>query len=260
MTSFAQVLAAARPSEGARIIAIPETWHQGRTAYGGFSSALALDQARQVSVDLPPLRSAQIAMMAPLAGEVTAAARIMRQGRNAIWIAAEISGDKGVGLVANFVFMRPVESVLAISDQPTPESLIPVEDARAFVNAQGPSFLRHHFDVRFARPRQEQRSAELCWWVRPRHFDDLDPEVALLLSADALPPGVMPLIKPNVPVSTMHWHVNLLSPTPQTRDGWWLLRSTGDYARGGAASQRMAAWNSAGEPTIAGMQSIAVFG
>lgn len=261
MSGFAQVLAAAKAIPGGSAVTVPETWHQGRTAYGGFSSALALWQAMQVGGDgLPPLRSAQFAMIAPVAGDVTVTARIVREGRNAIWMAAEISGDKGVGLTASFVFMKPVASSLMVHDRPLPGGIIPVSEAHPFVNARGPAFIQNHFEVRFAKPRGEQRRAELCWWVRPREHEDLDPTVALLLTADGLPPGVMPLMTAAVPVSTMHWQVNLLTPAPSTLDGWWLLRSAGDFAQDGCASQPMSVWNSAGDAVMAGMQSIAVFG
>ena len=84
--------------------------------------------------------------------------------------------------------------------------------------------------------------------------------VELLLCADATPPGVMPLLSPATPVSTMHWQVNMLSPAPQTQDGWWLLRARGDYAERGSSSQDEAIWTHAGEPVLAGIQSIALFG
>ena len=83
----------------------------------------------------------------------------------------------------------------------------------------------------------------------------------LVLCADALPPGVLPLLaRPAPPVSSMTWQLNLLTPAPATRDGWWLLRSTGDYSENGCSSQRMEIWNAAGEPVSLGMQSVAMFG
>lgn len=254
--SFGEILASGR--DGAFVV--PETWHQGRTAYGGFSSALALAEAMRVGGELPPLRSAQIAMMAPLFGEVRVSAKVLREGRNAIWIGAEIAGDKGVTTSANFVFMRPVESTVALDDILPPADLIPADEARRFENPNAPAFLRNHFEVRFARPRTEGRKVDVCWWLRLNEFADLDPAVALLLTADGLPPAVMPLLTAFIPVSTMHWQVNLLSATPQTQDGWWLLRSSADFARQGCSSQRMQLWSSAGEPVLAGSQSIALFG
>lgn len=258
--SFFELLGTAGETPTGRSLVLPETWHQGRTAYGGVSSALALAEALRVGGALPPLRSAQFAMIAPLAGTLQLSARVLRQGRNATWMAAEIAGDKGVGFTASFVFMSPVASGLVTDGRPVPDDVIPVADAQPFVNERAPAFLRHHFDVRFARPRGPARQPDVCWWVRPRGHEALDPALALLLSADGLPPGVMPLLSPGVPVSTMHWHVNMLDAAPVTHDGWWLLRSVGDFARDGCSSQQMSAWNTDGRPVLAGMQSIAVFG
>lgn len=257
---FAELLASAETTEQGFRLSIPETWHQGRTAYGGFSSALALDAALRVGGELPPLRSGQISMIAPLFGPVEVRARLVRRGRNATWMAAEILRDGEVGLTASFVFMGPVESAIHLNDRPAPEGLIPVDEAREFVNERGPAFLRNHFDIRFALPREEAKRPEMCWWVRLRDRAALAPMTGLLLCADGLPPGVMSFLTPATPVSTMHWQVNLLTPAPATRDGWWLLRSTGDYAEQGCSSQRMAIWNTEGAPIMAGMQSVALFG
>lgn len=257
---FAEVLAAAVPDEHGFSAVIPETWHQGRTAYGGFSSALALSAAVRTGEALPPLRSSQISMIAPLFGAVNVRAKLLRKGRNATWVSAEISREGEVGLTASFVFMGPVKSALHINDRLPPAGVIPAAEARDFVNPQAPAFLRNHFDIRFALPRGEAKQPEFCWWVRARESTGLDLMTELLLCADALPPGVMSLLTFATPISTMQWQANLLTPAPVTRDGWWLLRSVGDYAESGCSSQRMAIWNADGEPVMAGLQSVAVFG
>ncbi len=270
MSGFSEILAQAQDRPEGLAIVVPDSWHQGRTAYGGFSSALALAAAMKVGGgELPPLRSAQVSMIAPLYGPVEVSARVLRRGRNATWVSAEIRRDGEIGLTASFAFMGPVESALQLNDRPPPKGLIPLEEAREFANERGPLFLRNHFDMRFALPRNsgpggEAKQPEMCWWVRARdRVNDrtgLDPMVELLLCADALPPGVMSLLGPATPISTMQWQVNLLTPAPVTRDGWWLLRSTGDYAEAGCSSQRMAIWNAEGAPMLAGMQSVALFG
>ena len=258
--SVADLVAAAEPLEDGFRLAIPETWHQGRTAYGGLSSALALSAAIKVGGAMPPLRSAQLAMIAPVAGMVEVRARVLRRGRNATWISAEIAGESGIGFAASFVFMGLVESALHRNDRPVPAGLIPVNDAKEFRWDTGVSFIVNNFDIRFALPRREELRAEACWWVRLRDRQGLDPMAEALLIADALPPGVMPFLPRTTPISTMHWQVNMLTPAPVTRDGWWLLRTTSDYAEQGCSSQRMAMWNADGAPVMAGMQSVAVFG
>lgn len=260
--TFAEVLAGARTTDAGRAYTVPESWHQGRTAYGGFSTALCLDAAmREAGEGLPPLRSAQVAMIAPVAGEVEARASIIRRGRNATWVSAELYCNGALAFTSSFVFMGPVESSLHINERPVPEGLVSRSDARAVTYTEHtPAFLRSHFETLHALPPKDGKQADMCRWVRLKDGEGLDPMVALILLADALPPGVMPLMTAWVPVSTMHWQVNLLTPEPATEDGWWLLRSIGDYAEKGCSSQRMAIWNTAGEPVLAGMQSVALFG
>ena len=256
--SLPQTLAAARTVPGGFTATIPESWMQGRTSYGGFSAALALAAAQRLVPDLPPLRSATVNFVGPLAGEVNVTARLLRQGRNATWISAEVTNEAGVGLTATFVFMGPVESTLHVHDVPPPPGLLPPGAGYQMPDDKGPGF-GPQFDRFFALPRQTEPRPEINWWVRSRDRAGLDPMVELLLVADALPPGVMPLIRTG-PVSSMTWLINLLTPLPETEDGWFLLRAAGNYAEKGCSSQDMAIWNARGEAVAVGMQSIALFG
>ena len=253
-----EIIAAGTSSADRCGFEIPPEWMQGRTSYGGLSTALALETALRLHPQLPPLRSAAVSFIGPLAGEVTVTAREMRKGRNATWIAAEVSSEAGVGLTASFVFMGPVESALHLNDAPPPMGWIAPEDGLPLPPRTGPGFLGN-FEVRFGLPRADKPLPELCWWVRLRDRAALDPMVEMMAIADALPPGVMPLLRAG-PVSSMTWLVNLLTPSPTTRDGWWLVRSAGNYAENGCSSQEMGVWNAAGEPVAMGMQSIALFG
>lgn len=258
---LAGLIAGAEPLDQGFRLDIPTSWHQGRTGYGGFSAALALAAAQQIGDDLPPLRSAQVSFVGPLYGEIEASARVLRRGKNATWVAAELTRAGEVGLTASFVFMGPVESSLHLNDSLPPANLVPVDDASPLTpGGFSPVFIRNHFDVRFALPRSAEPVPEICWWVRPKDHAALDPMLAALLSADGVPPGVMPLMQPGVMVSSMTWQVNLLTPAPTTRDGWWLLRSVGTYAEAGCSSQQMQLWNADGEPILSAMQSVALFG
>ena len=48
MTSLKQAIDALEPTEGGWRGTVPENWLQGRTAYGGFSAALALHAADEL--------------------------------------------------------------------------------------------------------------------------------------------------------------------------------------------------------------------
>lgn len=263
MTSaFAAVMEDAQLRADGFSATVPESWHQGRTAYGGFSAALAFEAARRVGgAGLPPLRSAAISFVGPTSSMVNVSGQILRKGRNATWIGAQVMVGEAVGTVATFAFMGPVASALYLNDRPPPDDFIAVEQAEPFAfHDHTPLFQRNYFEIRFARPRGATKEPELCWWVRLRERRRLDPMTEIMLVADSLPPGVLPLMDRRVPISSMNWQADLLTPAPRTRDGWWLLRSRGDYAENGCSSQQMAIWNVDGEPVMSGMQSIAMFG
>jgi hypothetical protein len=261
MQGFAELLQGAELLTDGRAVEVHESWLQGRTAYGGYTSALALAEAIRVGgAELPPLRSAQFAMMAPLAGRIEVRARVQRRGRNATWIAADITGEKGVGFTASFVFMSPTANAVTIDQGGPAGTITPATDAPALVFDEAPAFVQNHFDVRTASPDGDMPPHELLWWARPRDYAALDPMVALMLTADAAPPSILLQLPRRVPISTMHWHVNVLALSPSTDDGWWLLASSSEHARDGLSSERMRAWNSRCEPVLAELQSVAVFG
>lgn len=257
MVSLGAILTGAARGEGSLTAAIPEEWQQGRTAYGGLSTVLALEAARGLVDELPPLRSATISFVSPLAGTVEARATLVRRGRSTSFVDAEVVGTGGVGLKAGFVFMAERDSAIRHDDNPLPPVTAPETAAVAFAKG-GPGFASN-IEWRHAAPERRRGVPELMLWVRLRDRDGLGPEAGLLAIADALPPGAMPLMTEPRPISSITWLINLLAPMPETDDGWWLLRSTAHHAAGGFSSQHMTMWNRAGTCVAQGMQSVAIF-
>ncbi|HZH07955.1 MAG TPA: thioesterase family protein [Lautropia sp.] len=260
--SFAGILAAAQPLDDTTGFAatIPEEWQQGRTAYGGVSAALALEGAKRLCDDLPPLRSAQIAFVGPVSGRVRVLPRLLRRGRNATWISVEIVGEGGVGLVATFVFMHALPSTATVQAPAPPAELIPLQDAAVADSELRPAFLRYNFETRHALPKADGKAADVCLWVRLLDRAGLAPDTEILLVGDGLPPAVLPVMEQRGPVSSMTWQVNLLGCDQiSMANDWWLLRSTADQAAAGNSSQAMMLWGQDGTAKAAGTQSVAVF-
>lgn len=257
MTGLPQLIAALEPVEGGCRGRIPDGWLQGRTSYGGLSTALALHVAQQSDVDLPPLRSAQVAFIGPLAGEVTIRASRLRRGRNAAWVQADVESEAGLGLRAVFVFMGAIESSVDHRAGDPPSFPVPGPDTTTFFgNAMVP--FTQNFE--FVDDRSGANPAEFLRWVRLREREGLDPMVELAVIADCLPPAALKLLGRPAPMSSMTWQMNVLGPQPTTRDGWWLLRAATDYARAGSSSQFMNIWNAGGEAIAEQTQSVALFG
>jgi acyl-CoA thioesterase len=258
MTPLRDILAGAAPIEDGFRTAIPADWLQGRTAYGGLSSALALHAAQGIEPDLPPLRSAQVSFIGPLSGDVSVTATKLRRGRNAAFIQADIVSDAGLGFRATFVFMADQASRVDFIGGTAHPLRPPAPDTKVYT---GPDeFFTGNFN--FLDLKAETRSeAEWLRWARLRDPAGLDPMVELLAVGDALPPAAFRLFgKEPVPISSLTWIVNLLTPTPATTDGWWLLSAVTERAQHGCSSQVMTMWNADGEPVAQGMQSVAIFG
>lgn len=258
MTPIRDILAAATPHGSGIRLAIPSDWLQGRTAYGGLSAALALHAAQGIEPDLPPLRSAQIAFIGPLAGEVTVTATKLRRGRTAAFVQADVASEAGLGLRATFVFMADQPSRIDLAGRLTSTLRPPAPDAKLYT---GPAeFFTGNFN--FVDLKDEAKGdAEWVRWARLRDHQGLDPMVQLMAVGDALPPAAFKLLgKEPAPISSLTWIVNPLTPAPATRDGWWLLSAVSDHARHGCSSQVMTMWNADGEAVAQGMQSVAIFG
>jgi acyl-CoA thioesterase len=255
VTTLGAVIAGLEPAAQGWRGTVPDTWLQGRTAYGGLSAALALHAAMCADVDLPPLRSALVAFVGPLSGAITVRAEVLRRGRNAAFVQADVSGEAGLGLRATFVFMRAVESGVEHRVGRAPH-VAPPGPADTILRGHPAVAFSQHFDMI---DRHDADGAEWLRWVRLRDRDGVHPLVALLAVADCLPPVALKLLGRPAPVSSMTWQLNLLGEAPTTDDGWWLLRSTSDYASAGSSSQAMAIWATDGTPVAEQMQSVAVF-
>ena len=245
------------PCEDGFDVMIGPEWLQGRTAYGGLSAALALVVARQAGGEMPPLRSAQISFVGPLSGDVRVTARELRRGRNAIWVNAQLDGEKGIGLVATLVFMDLRESAADCSDLSLPENIAPPEEGRLVQSRHAPVFLPRNFEMRGARSTDDDGT--FYRWLRPLNGDELDDELSLVLTADAMPPAAMGTNPPQTPISSMTWLMDVVSP-PCTRNGWWLQRTSVNHAAGGLSSERIVTFNADRVPVADAMQGIAVFG
>ena len=255
--NLASLLAQFEPGAQSQKIAIPPSWHQGRTAYGGLSSVLAYQAAKLSADDLPPLQSAQIAFVGPLAGNVDISARLLRRGKNTAFIQADIMGEDGIGLACNFIFMNRRHSHLDYANIPAPD-LPPIPTADT-ARSGPPEFFTGHMQYPDKRLELGLATNRLASWHRLTDHEGLDHIAELICIGDALPPSAMGLMTQKGMVSSMNWQLNMLTDVPSTENGWWYLSSETHHAADGASSQYMTVWNSQGQAVLTGMQSVAIF-
>lgn len=258
--SLVDLLKNAQISNAGLSVSIPDAWTQGRTGYGGMTAALCLAAAEQLSGGRP-LRSAMIGFVGPSAGEVAVSAQLLRQGRTAASVRAQLTSGLGAGVEALFTFSARRDSVLDQPGRPAPAAPPGPGDTPLRFPDAAPEFTRQ-LDFVWRSDTAPffggDKAYELSW-VRHRDPASRDHPLALICLADALAPAVSTTLTGLTPLSSMTWMIDFHDDAPQTRDGWWLLEAQADFAAGGHSSQDMTVWNADGALVAKGRQMVAVF-
>ncbi|MCV6592183.1 MAG: thioesterase family protein [Silicimonas sp.] len=261
--SLTEIIANARPEEGGLRFDMAPNWTQGRTAFGGFTTALMIAGVERLNADLPPLRSAMINFTAPVAAPPRVTSEILRQGRNMTTIAARAQSGGKLAATATFSFGQPQTSRLS---HDLPAEAAPAPDTGRALTYEGARFPAPAFFGNFEMiplngdtPFSGSDEIRIRVWARHKDPAQHDSLPGLLAIADFLPPVVLPRLSVRAMNSSVNWMVNLLPEIPRTRDGWWLIESRLSAGHNGYSSQIMRVWNTEGALVIDGMQSVVIF-
>jgi acyl-CoA thioesterase len=237
-------------------------WMQGRTVYGGMSAAICLQAVRNEFPNLPALRSAHISFAGPVAGDVSVTARMLRQGKSASFVTADLISEAGFGTHATFTFGADRPSTKRQTRFPMPVVRTADEIGPMVRKAGAGPHFTNHFDMRFAAgnpPLSRAEDADITFWLKSR-FDYPALDVALLALGDAPPPAALSLFDQFTPLSTMTWAIDMMSTDLSSPDGWYLCNSKSDAIGDGYSAQSMGMWTSDGRPIFASKQCVALFG
>lgn len=240
---------------------VPDSWMQGRTTYGGLTAALCLEAAMSTSGGRP-IRSAQIAFVGPVSGDVECTATLLREGKNTVFTSVRMIGETGVAAEAIFAFGAHRESSLNFAHLPAPEVTAPDETASFFGDSpKRPAFTRN-FNIRLAKgkpPMSGAPDADMSLWMRHKDGAVAPDALSVLALADAPPPAALAMLTGPARISSMTWMAEFLTDDIQTEQGWFLARHVADTSKDGYNSQAMTLWNTSGQPIMIGRQTIAVF-
>jgi acyl-CoA thioesterase len=241
---------------------VSEDWLQGRSAFGGLQSALALRAMRElVPMDMP-LRSLQTTFVAPVpAGVVSIHAQRLREGRSAIQIEASLHDGEQTLCRLIGVFGRARPSALDFQPvQPTVEN--PAAQDLRYVEGRMPAFTQH-FGARWLRgglPFSGSHQRENVVQLSLRDEGRVD-ETHVLAFADFTPPIALSMFDAPTPGSSLTWMLELL------RDRYddlgmdnWRVDAELIAARDGYTNQSVMLWGPRGEPVALSRQSMVVFG
>jgi acyl-CoA thioesterase len=239
---------------------VEASWNQGRTMYGGLNAALSARAARLGESDLGPLRSLQIAFIAPPIGRVRYLPSVLRRGRSVTFIGVDCVSDAELCARTILTYGRARESDMVHSRLSAPEVAPPEAcPVVAFDPGTAPVFLAH-MDRRFAAgsPPLSGGEPEFAMWARHRDAEGLDAESAVLAIADVLEPAVVATRPEFRPASSVSWAIDLAGVLPPA-DDWYLLHTTSDHAADGYSGQTMGCFRSDGRLAAAGRQTVATF-
>lgn len=261
-TPFSSLMSAITARSDGFEIDLPDDWLQGRTAYGGLSAALAHEATLHGVADLPPLRSAQFAFVGPATGRLRIVPQILRRGKSAVFVGADVTGENGVAMRGLLCFGARRDSSISYLSLPAPAVAAPDACPEYFATLNRPA-ASFHFDARLAggaRPRSSSTDPSMFVWLRHHDTAARTMMSGLLVLADAPPPAAMTMFpEGQAAISTMTWSLDLLTDTPVSASGWWLMRNIARSATDGYSVQDMTLWNDRGEPAIAMRQTVAIF-
>ena len=260
---FINLVSALTPNDGFFDAVIPAGWRQGRTAYGGVTSALSYAAAQKAFSDLPPLRSFQTTFIGPVGENARFKPTILRTGKNVICVNVDVTSvDNIVGRTV-FIFGKGRKSQVN-DDFPAPSAPAP-ENCELFIPQQFEQFrpeFTKRFDTRLiagGRPMTGASDPYIRTWSR--HLDPLSHQglTGFICIGDVLPPAVIPTFTSMGPISSVNWQMNFIDPEISTRDGWWHIETRQTAGQAGYSSQIMRYWNTDGAMIAEGTQTVAIF-
>lgn len=261
---FAAITQDMQADNGGFRATIPDGWKQGRTAYGGLTSGLALVAAQKTFSDLPPLRSANINFIGPVAGNPVFTATLLRQGRSVTTV--RVVGVVDDNPIADIVFTFGISRDSSLSVARTIEAPPAPRDCKRFTPKIAEPIVPKFF-LRFesklidgARPMSGAAEGYIRAWSRHKDPASRDGVASLLTLSDVLPPAALPMLKKLAPVSSVNFLLNFVTDTPTTTDGWWQVETRITTAAQGYSSQVMRIYNTDNQLVAEGMQAVAVFG
>ena len=149
-------------------------WMQGRTLYGGASALIAYTAVTRAFPDLPPLRGAQIAFVAPTGPEMELRREIVRQGRNVAQVRSEIWCEGACALTAFWLFGTDREPNALHDAAPVDEWPGAPEDAEPAMHGKGPAFIQNNFEILRAQEQQGPGAPVVRRWARLTERSGLD--------------------------------------------------------------------------------------
>jgi len=241
---FSHLLAGLREQmdhhESTASLTIPETWMQGRSSFGGLSSALAVEAAAHLA-DGRPLRSILVTFAGPVSAHAAnLVVNPIRTGKSVSIFSTEIIQDHKPSVLVQSCFgvSRETKSVPYAG---TFEGEVLNETALTpFVPQLMPSFLQM-FDLSWTGggiPASGTSIPRIGMWVRFKEEDRPEDRRARMIAiCDVPPPAMMAYYNRPINASSLTWSLEFLVDPAEVSSRWFYLDYRLEAASGGYSQQ-----------------------
>ena len=241
---------------------IHNSWMQGRSAFGGIPTGVALKALRKHCDHEKQQRplSMSVSFLAPITSTIAhLQIRCLRKGKYIEHWEGEIRQDQQIKyrFLATLGFDR--HSYLQASPPQPPKIQPPTELLKLpYIPNVTPAFTQH-YDYRWAQnyfPFSGSTERSFCGWIRPKgNCKASESLIASLL--DAWPPPILLRAKKPVPASTITWHIHFVQPITQST--WWIYQATTQVAHNGYSNMTDFLWDENNNLIAQSQQVIAEF-
>jgi acyl-CoA thioesterase len=259
---FSKLLEGIEHRNGEAIWEVHPEWMQGRAVFGGLQAVLAVHAMRGLVEMEIPLRTLQVAFVAPsTSSHIQANATLLRQGRSATQLEARLTdGDSLLAVVIGVFGTARPSGIHLMPQMPRIECDEPL--ALPYVPGRSPSFTQHFASswlrggMPFSGLQEPQMSVALGMPGEPEST-----EYHVLALADFLPPVGLSWLRTPAPGASMTWMLEILTDKVDglPMQGW---RADAEMVAGaeGYTHQSVTLWGPQSQPVALSRQTMVIFG
>lgn len=246
---------------------IPSGWLQGRTIYGGLSTAMMLHKAILAVNDAQKrLLSLSVSFVAPVEEKpVRVTVEILRRGKSVTTIEARIWQNDQVMSILLASFGSERASILNIQQQRKAPQLLQPEQLKILAYHQLMPQCYQNFDLAWAEgsyPCTASPQPDFAGWFRfsAGLFANGKMSTAEFIALlDIWPAGAFPLLKAPAPGSSLSWYVTLLGDFDFQRLDWFKYKVFTDHAENGYATEYAHIWDVNDRLIAISRQTVTIF-
>ena len=260
--NFQQVLS--QLDDGLSDLKIPNSWCQGRTAFGGISSALMFKAVKNHVKQGRRILSISTNFIGPLIAEqpFSISIEVLREGKSASQVLARIEQSGNTCVLAQFCFGESRKSELIVHKDKTHQLTAPkLEQQIPYIPNMTPEFFQH-VEIRLQQggmPYTGATSSHLGGWMRFAEHSEKQDELELLALSDAWPPTMLQMYPRPAPASSMSWYIEFLKPVELDESQWFGFEAVTHNSAIGYAIEEAKIWHPDGELLALSRQTVAVF-